>query len=125
LDLVVDDWLEGLWTAVESVIRPGSSKIMEKKAQDGGLNLPSCPPSSLCIEYHAMDAPAVNLEDPIQPYPLVDTLPVTAVITNAIRLTKPGSVKNTLELTLKFKSVSSLYAFHFTAICHLRNNINY
>jgi len=105
---VVDDWLEGLWFAIENLIRPGPSKIMEKNAalsSSGALSLPTCPPVSLAIEYYSRDPPPVNLEDPLQQYPLVDNSPLSCSVINAACLTKPGAVKTTLEVTLKFDTV--------------------
>ncbi len=105
--MVVEDWIEELWTSLEKLLRPESVGAMaEKIKQDGGLQLPICPPESLVIEfYDELKVAPLNLEDPLQPYPLMEGFAINAEISSAKYLTKPGAVKTALELTLKFQSV--------------------
>lgn len=123
LDLVIDDWIENLWPALEQLIRPDSSS--SKMAKSGGVNMPSCPPVSLKLEWlkedkidtgGAGDAPIpslakVDLMNPLLPYPLIDGDPLKMSLKRARILTKPNALKTALELTFEFKDSAKPFKF--------------
>ncbi|CAL8147580.1 unnamed protein product [Orchesella dallaii] len=111
LELVVDEWIENLWPALETLIRPDSNQSITTMSKTT-LTVPSCPAVSLKLEWtedgggDATCASKVDLRNPLTPYPLIDGDPVPVKLTKARILSRFGALKTALELTVGFTEES-------------------
>ncbi|ODN06116.1 Methionine synthase reductase [Orchesella cincta] len=110
LELVVDSWIENLWPALESIIRPDSNQSITTMAKT--LTVPSCPAVSLKLEWledgsgDASTPSKVDLRNPLAPYPLIEDDPVAVKLTKARVLSRSGALKTAVELTVEFSEQS-------------------
>ncbi|CAG7834783.1 unnamed protein product [Allacma fusca] len=130
LDLVVDDWIQGLWPALKSCIGiknlnpipsigPSQSfqidssteEKMSENLETKTLTLPPLPTSALVIECTNKSPMDYNLLKPTCAYPLIDGEPVLMTISNARLLTKSTAVKTGIEMTLEFKVEENCFRF--------------
>jgi len=90
------------------VLNPGDQSPLSPAAMDSTpLSLPSCPQPFIELTFLSdQSVPIVDLLTPPVSYPSIDGEPFVAKLSNAKVLTKNGSPKTTMEVTLKLASVT-------------------